>query len=139
MTVVVDITVLLDVFLRRQPHYAASAAITSAVLNGELKGICPAQALTTLYYLAKKHGSQSDAETAVDEVLRDFEIVSLEKSRLAPRPSADHAGLRGRGGCRNRRQCRRSLQHHPQRSRFRPVSGPGNQPGSFLIRFMTKL
>ncbi len=80
MTVVVDINVMLDVFLRRQPHYMASAAVMSAVASGTLQGVCPAHALTTLYYLASKFGSRGDAESAVDEVLQNFEIVSLDKA-----------------------------------------------------------
>lgn len=78
MTVVVDINVMLDVFQKRQPHYGASAALMNLVMNGALRGICPSHALTTLYYLAHRHGTRNDAESAVDQVLQHFEIVALE-------------------------------------------------------------
>lgn len=49
-------------------------------MGGTLKGVCPSHALTTLYYLARRHGTQADAESAIDKVLQHFEIVSLENS-----------------------------------------------------------
>jgi len=127
------------VFLRRQPHYAASAAITSAVLNGELKGICPAHAITTFYYLAKKHGSQSDAETAVDEVLRDFEIVSLEKAdwhhaRALTMPSFEDAAVAVTA---EKAGAAFIITRNEADSAQSPV--PAINSASFLIRFITKL
>ncbi|TDU64127.1 putative nucleic acid-binding protein [Prosthecobacter fusiformis] len=80
MTVVVDINVLLDVFQRREPYYAASAAVLNQIMNGRMVGICPAHGLTTLFYLARRHGTQVDAEAVIDRVLEYFEVVSLDKS-----------------------------------------------------------
>ena len=78
MTVVVDINVMLDVFQRRMPHYTASAAFMNLVVQGSLEGICPAHALTTLYYLARRHGTHQGAEAAIDVILARFRIVALE-------------------------------------------------------------
>lgn len=78
MTVTVDINVLLDVFQKREPHYAASAQVVSMVTAGTLVGVCPAHGLTTLYYLVRKHGSKPNAEAAMDQVLRHFQIGNLE-------------------------------------------------------------
>lgn len=78
MKVTVDINVLLDVFQKREPHYAASARIISLVADGSLGGVCPAHGLTTLYYLVRKHASKADAEAAMDRVLRHFEIGNLD-------------------------------------------------------------
>lgn len=78
MTVTVDINVLLDVFQRRAPHFAASAQVMSLVVARALDGVCPAHGLTTLYYLVRKLGSKPDAEEAMDRVLRHFQIGSLD-------------------------------------------------------------
>lgn len=80
MTVVLDINVLLDVFQKRQPHYAASVAILNQVLNRDIKGVCAAHGLTTLFYIARKHGTQADAEAVIDQVLEFFEVISLDKA-----------------------------------------------------------
>ena len=78
MKITLDINVLLDVFQKREPHYAASAQVVSMVMSGTLAGVCPAHGLTTLYYLVRKHASKPDAEDAMDQVLRHFQIGNLE-------------------------------------------------------------
>lgn len=69
---------LLDVFQKREPHYAASAQVVSKVASGVLAGVCPAHGLTTLYYLVRKHTSKPEAEDAMDQVLLHFQIGNLE-------------------------------------------------------------
>jgi predicted nucleic acid-binding protein len=78
LKVTLDINVLLDVFQKREPHYAASAQVLSMVMSGTLAGVCPAHGLTTLYYLVRKHASKPDAEDAMDQVLRHFQIGNLD-------------------------------------------------------------
>ena len=78
VTVTLDINVLLDVFQRRQPHYAASAQVVDLVVSGTLVGVFPAHGLTTLYYLVRKHASKPAAEAAMDRVIRCFRIGNLD-------------------------------------------------------------
>jgi predicted nucleic acid-binding protein len=78
VTVTVDINILLDVFRQRAPHYAMSAQVVNMIATGTLDGVCPAHGLTTIYYLLRKHASKPDAETAVDRVLRHFQIGNLD-------------------------------------------------------------
>ncbi|HAV65551.1 MAG TPA: pilus assembly protein [Verrucomicrobiales bacterium] len=78
MTVTVDINVVLDVFQKREPHHDASAQVVGLVVSGTIRGVFPAHGLTTLYYLVRKHASRPDAETAMDEVLRHFQIGNLD-------------------------------------------------------------
>jgi predicted nucleic acid-binding protein len=76
--VTVDINVLLDVFQKREPHYAASAQVVSMIAAGTVDGVCPAHGLTTLFYLVRKYASKPDAESAMDQVLRHFQIGNLD-------------------------------------------------------------
>jgi predicted nucleic acid-binding protein len=94
--VTVDINVLLDVFQKREPHYAASARILAMVQQGEMTGVFPAHGFTTLYYLVRKHASRPDAETAMDEVLKHFEVGNLDvdgwsRARSLPMPDFEDA------------------------------------------------
>jgi predicted nucleic acid-binding protein len=75
--VTVDINVLLDVFQKREPHYAASARVVAMIEQGEIEAVFPAHGITTLYYLARKHGTRPDAEAALDKVLNHFQIGNL--------------------------------------------------------------
>jgi predicted nucleic acid-binding protein len=81
--VTVDINVLLDVFQKREPHYAASARVLAMVQQGEVTGVFPAHGFTTLYYLVRKHATRPDAEAAMDDVLRHFEVGNLEAAGWA--------------------------------------------------------
>ncbi len=78
MTITVDINVVLDVFQKRVPHYAASAQMVGLVESGTIRGVFPAHGLTTLYYLIRKHAAKPDAEAAMEQVLRHFQIGNLE-------------------------------------------------------------
>jgi predicted nucleic acid-binding protein len=76
--VTVDINVLLDVFQKREPHYAASAQVVRMIAAGTVEGVCPAHGLTTLFYLVRKYASKPDAESAMDQVLHHFQIGNLD-------------------------------------------------------------
>lgn len=78
MRVTVDINVLLDVFQKREPHYAASARVLAMVQEGALDAVFPAHGVTTLYFLVRKYATRPDAEAAMDEVLDHFQIGNLD-------------------------------------------------------------
>ena len=80
MTVTVALNVLLDVFQKREPHYAASARVLSLVADGSLTGVVPAHAFTTLYYIVRKHASKPEAEAALDQMLRHFQPGNLDRA-----------------------------------------------------------
>lgn len=73
-----DINVLLDVFQKREPQYAASARVVRIGADRQLVGVCPAHGLTTLYYLVRKHSSRPEAELAMDRVLDEFQTGGLD-------------------------------------------------------------
>ena len=58
MKIMLDLTVLLDVFQERFPHYPASAAVISRILHKEVSGILPSHALTTIHYLVAKYSGR---------------------------------------------------------------------------------
>jgi predicted nucleic acid-binding protein len=98
VTVTVDINVLLDVFGKREPHYALSARVVDMITTGVLDGVCPAHGLTTIYYLVRKHASKPDAETAIDRVLGHFQIGNLDvtgwrDARLLPYKDFEDAAV----------------------------------------------
>lgn len=73
-----DINVLLDVFQKREPHYAASARVLAMIEEKKIQAIFPAHGITTLYYLARKHATRPDAEAAMDKVIDHFQIGNLD-------------------------------------------------------------
>lgn len=73
-----DINVLLDVFQKREPHYAASARVLAMIEEKKIQAIFPAHGITTLYYLARKHATRPDVEAAMDKVIDHFQIGNLD-------------------------------------------------------------
>ena len=79
MKVLVDLNVLLDVVQRREPHYAASAAVLDRIASGEIEGAIPGHALTTVYYLVARFASEAKALQAVDWILDLFEVMPEDR------------------------------------------------------------
>ena len=71
-----DTNVVLDVTLKREPHYAASATALDAVGRGLVEGYLAGHAVTTLFYiLCREIGAQKSRQ-----VLSDL----LSNMRVAP-------------------------------------------------------
>ena len=79
MTITVDINILMDVFLKRQPFYGASSAVVDLVSSKVVQGVCASHGLTTIFYMLRKtHGSVA-ALSAVDRLLEDFVVAGLDQ------------------------------------------------------------
>ena len=79
MKVMLDLNVLLDVAQRREPFYAASAAVLSQAVEGSTVACLPGHALTTLHYIVAKNAGQEPAGVLVDWVLAHLEIVPQDR------------------------------------------------------------
>jgi len=82
MRFMLDLNVLLDVVQRREPFYAASAAVLSQAVEGPSVACLPGHALTTLYYVVAKHAGQEEAGILVDWVLAHLEIVPQDRAQF---------------------------------------------------------
>lgn len=82
MKVLLDLNVLLDVIQKREPHYAASAAVLSRIASGEVEGAVAAHALTTIHYVVAKLAGRERALQAIDWLLGELEIVPEDRETL---------------------------------------------------------
>lgn len=69
MKLLLDINVLLDVLLIRQPHVGASAKVLDACERHLAEGWLCAASLTTLYYLATKERDRATAQRLLEKLL----------------------------------------------------------------------
>lgn len=107
MKVLLDLNVLLDVIQKREPHYAASAAVLDRIAAGEIEGAIPGHALTTVYYLVSRFVDRKRAGQAVDWLLDLLEVVPEDREvflRARGLPIADFedavvAAAAGHAGC----------------------------------------
>lgn len=79
---ILDLNVVLDVLLDREPHVAASAALWAYIELGEAEGYLAAHTLPRLYYLASKARGRPFAERCVADVLSVFAVAPVDQEVL---------------------------------------------------------
>jgi len=78
----IDLNVLLDVVQRREPFYAASAAVLSRAVEGTDTACLPGHALTTLHYIVGRSAGQEQANLLVDWILAHLEVVAQDRAHF---------------------------------------------------------
>ena len=76
--ILVDINVVLDVLLDRQPHVEGSAAVWAAVEANLSEGLLAAHAVTTIHYLISKELGAAPARRTVSAILRVFRVAPVD-------------------------------------------------------------
>src|ERR1035438_374714 len=79
MKVLVDVNAVLDVLLDRQPHYAASATVWSAIESGAVEGLLSAHAVTTIHDLVCKNPGAAKARQTLTAILRVFGVAMVDE------------------------------------------------------------
>ncbi len=76
--VLVDVKVILDVLLDREPHATASSAVWAAVETGSAEGLLTTHAVTTIHYLIRKDRGVVAARRILDSILRVFGVAAVD-------------------------------------------------------------
>lgn len=82
MRVLLDINVILDVLLDREPFAALSSVLVSHVETGKLEGYLCATSLTTMDYLLGKTVGKAQARQSIQTLLSLFQVTAVDKSVL---------------------------------------------------------
>ena len=80
--ILLDLNVVLDVLLDRQPFAETSAALWASIEGGEAEGFIAAHAVTTLHYLAARGCNRAHADRCVTDVLSVFEVAPVDGAVL---------------------------------------------------------
>lgn len=78
-----DINVILDVLLERQPWAADSARLLDAAERRLIDGYAAGHTITTVHYIVARNAGVRKAATAVTDLLRILQIVPLEAPDFA--------------------------------------------------------
>ena len=79
----VDVNVVLDVLLDRQPHAEASSDLWRLVEEGSIEGLLSAHAVTTVHYLnAQSVGPRVSRETT-EAILSVFDVAAVDAAVLS--------------------------------------------------------
>lgn len=83
MKILIDTNVILDHLLERKPFNQAATWIFSATEQGLLTSFIGATTVTTVHYLVAKALNVKTANTAIEQLLRLFEVAPITRTVLA--------------------------------------------------------
>ena len=75
MKLVLDINIVLDVVLERDPWADAAARLLSAIESGQAAGFVAAHTLPTIFYVVAQSRDRATAAAAVTDVLRIVDVA----------------------------------------------------------------
>lgn len=78
----IDINVILDVALTREPHLISSQKILSYIERKEAVGYTSAISFTTIYYLIQKETNPKKALSYTRDLLKLISVVEVNKKTL---------------------------------------------------------
>jgi hypothetical protein len=78
MNVLLDLNIVLDVILQRQPWLAEATVIWDAHVQGRIRGHLVATSLTNLFYIARRILGTDEARRAVRTCLQTFAILAVD-------------------------------------------------------------
>lgn len=82
MTLLLDINILLDVILERDPWAESAARLLSVVEAGGIDGYVAGHTITTIHYVVSQARNRKVAARAVTELLRIVDVVPITTDDL---------------------------------------------------------
>lgn len=82
MKLFLDVNIVLDVILRREPWFAEAAALLAAIERKKAEGFLAAHTITTIHYVVAKVRGRKVAAKALRGLLRIMDVVAVDKSDL---------------------------------------------------------
>ena len=78
MKILLDINVILDIFLDRAPHAAASSVVWAAIEKGQVSGVLAGHAVTTIHYILKGQLGGTVARNTMESILRVLDVAAVD-------------------------------------------------------------
>jgi predicted nucleic acid-binding protein len=78
--VLIDLNVLLDVLMRREPYFDDAARLWALIETGQVEGFVAGHSFTTLYYLYRQQDDRAQAYWAIRQMLQVFDIADINRS-----------------------------------------------------------
>jgi predicted nucleic acid-binding protein len=76
--VLFDLNVIVDVLMRREPHFVDSARLWALVETGQIEGFVAGHSVTTLFYLYRQQNDLTRVYQALRLLLRVFEVAGVD-------------------------------------------------------------
>jgi predicted nucleic acid-binding protein len=80
--VLFDLNVILDVLMRREPHFANAARLWALAETNQIDGLVAAHSFTTLFYLYRRQADNQGAYQAVRSMLQVFDVAGVDRTTI---------------------------------------------------------
>jgi len=77
--VLVDTNVILDIGLKREPHFHESAGFFKAIDGENVRGYVTASTITDIYYISKKEKGHATAIAFIQNLIQLLDVVGVDK------------------------------------------------------------
>ena len=77
--VLCDINVMLDIFLKRDPHYAPAARLFSLIEEKKLQGYLSAQSFPSMFYILSKELKRDKAMRVLEKLRIVFRVAAVDE------------------------------------------------------------
>ena len=77
--VLFDLNVVLDVLMRREPHFTNAARLWALAESSQIEGFLAAHSFTTLFYLYRRQSDPVGAYQAIRKLLRVFDVAGVDR------------------------------------------------------------
>lgn len=74
-----DINVILDIFLKRDPHYGPAAKLFSLIEEKKLQGYLSAQSFPTMFYLLSRELKRDKAMRVLEKLRIVFRVAAVDE------------------------------------------------------------
>ena len=78
-SVLCDINVILDIFLKRDPHYTAAARLFGLIEEKKLQGYLSAQSFPTMFYLLSRELKREKAMRVLEKLRIVFRVAAVDE------------------------------------------------------------
>ena len=82
MRVLIDTNIVLDFLQEREPFVEDAAKLFEQIDAGEIEGFIAATTITNIYYIVRKAVGIEAAEDAINQVLSDLQICTVDRAIL---------------------------------------------------------
>ena len=105
-SVLFDTNIILDIALKREPHFGYATKLFSLIDRKEIIGHVTATTITDIYYIAKKEKGHESTLEFISDLIEVVSVIGVDRGRNSKGNSFRDEGLQGRRPSFSRRICR---------------------------------
>ncbi len=80
--VLFDLNVILDVLMRREPHFTDAAHLWALAETNQIDALVAAHSFTTLFYLYRRQADNQVTYQAIRSILQVFDVAGVDRTAI---------------------------------------------------------